>query len=479
MRYINSPSVFCCNDFQIERAMNDYSRMRRLHRAAPLAAVTLGMLGGVLAGCLPDRGPTAPVSIERPNPKYMSPGSGELIVPRVAPVRMAFTEPMDLNTFPGHFVLRDFSGIAVSGSFSAHDTSVLFLPTQQLQPSALYEATLRGRVRNARNMTVQLNNEPVFDDTTLLMTTWFYTEGAYSDNGFFPVYLRDRKEEKVRFFGHLDSALTTAPTPGAPEGMAVTADGSWIYVAGTTQDNVLVVNTQTAVVDKAISVAQYPSAVAAYGTTVAVISINGRALTKIDAGSQTVSSTASLTFYPARLAVSNDGATLFTFDQVTRDLVLLRESDGTVIKRVAGAFTQLVAGDIVVDGSSGLVYVCDAKGLKIKSTDAAGSAFQTVRTFGAGIEPVALAFSPTIPGEYYVAAGKFMFKCALSDAVPLDTLALSAAVKSVAVVPSGDILYATYGSDVVIVDARTFTLLKDIQLTSSGLEGVLVGPNKK
>jgi YVTN family beta-propeller protein len=392
---------------------------------------------------------------------------------------MAFSEPMDLGTFPGHFSLRDHAGNEVSGSFSSSDTTVFFLPQQQLSPATLFTATLRGGVRNTRGMTVQLNNEPVFEDSSILMNTWFYTEGGYSENGFYPVYIRDRKEEKIRIYGHLDVPVATVQGLGAPEGMALTPDGSRLYIASTTRDSVMIVNTQGFTVSKVFPVAQYPSSVAAFGTKVYVISINGRTLTRIDAGTESVTDAIPLNFYPARLAVSNDGATLFTLDQVTRDLVLLRESDGTVIKRLAGAFTQLVAGDIVVDRSSGLVYVCDAKGLKIKSTDATGSAFQTVTSFSAGVEPVALAFSPTVSGEYYVAAGKNIFKCNVASSIPLGTLAVSAVAKSVAVVPSGDVLYATHGATVVIVDVKTFTLLEEMQLTSTGLEAALAGPNKQ
>jgi YVTN family beta-propeller protein len=442
------------------------------------AAIMLLAFGGGLAGCLPDREPTAPVSIERPDPRLMSPAPGSLVVSRATSVRMMFSDPMDVGTFPGKFTLRDLAGNEISGGFSAADTSVIFLPQQQLSPSTVYQAALRGRVRNIRGMTIQLNNEPVEDDTSTLMSTWFFTEGSYSENGFYPVFIRDRKEEKVRIYGNLDSPVATVSGLGAPEGMATTPDGSRLYIASTTHDSVVIVNTQNYTAERVLPVAQYPSGVAASGSTVYVISINGRTLTKIDIGSEAVTAQIPLNFYPARLAVSSDGATLFTLDQVSRELVLIRESDGAVIKRVAGAFTQLVSGDIMVDQSGGLLYICDAKGLKIKSTDATGSVFQTVRSFGAGVEPVSMAFSPTVSGEYYVAAGKNIFKCNLADPSPLDTLAVSAAAKSVAVVPSGDVLYGTYGSSVVIVDTKTFTLLEEIQLSSSGLEGVLAGPNK-
>jgi galactitol-specific phosphotransferase system IIC component len=62
--------------------------------------------------------------------------------------------------------------------------------------------------------------------------------------------------------------------------------------------------------------------------------------------------------------------------------------------------------------------------------------------------------------------------------VARDTLTLAGALRGIAVLPTGDLLYATFNTSIAIVDARTLTLLREITLASTGLEGVLASPQK-
>jgi len=394
-------------------------------------------------------------------------------------VRLLFNEGMNAETFYGHFTLSDESAHLVPGSFVGADTTVVFMPSQPLAPATVYSGVLRGRIRDAQNISIALEGTPILDDTTVIMTTWFYTEGDYSQNGLHHIFMRDKKEGKVRVIGQFDSELATVPGFGAPEGMALSSDGMHLFVSSTSKDSVYSINTQTNSIETGFRVAAYPSSMTAYGNYVYVISINGRALTKINASSLTVERQTTLTFYPARLAISPDGTTLYTIDQVTRDLVLIRESDGVVTKRLANAVsTQVVTGDLVVDGATGNVYICNSKGLNIKVTDAAATSFTTFMTFAAGVEPLGFALTPGNSGVFFVAAGKTVQRGTLARPDSVSSVVFPGAVRAISVVPTGDILYATQSLSVVILDARTLALLKEIAVTSSGIEGILPSTTK-
>jgi YVTN family beta-propeller protein len=414
--------------------------------------------------------------MRRPLAVTIDPAASTLAVPRAATVTMRFDERMDAASFAGRFVLHAPGGTSVPGAFQARDTSVIFTPTLPLEASTIYRAVLHGGVRDLQGNTIQLNSVPVFDDTTAILSSWFFTEGPYAQGGFPHVYVRDRKEGSVRVIGHLDAEEQVIGAFTAPEGMALTADGATLFVSNTGANRVEVISTATNAVVTSIPVAEYPSSMAMTGDALWVISINGRTLTRIDLATRAVAAATPLTFFPGKLAVANDGQTLYTLDQSTRDLVLLRAGNGTVIKRLAGAVTQLVIGEIAVEPGSGTVFVCNARGLNVRTTDAAGTALQTLHAYATGMEPAAVAFGPSGSGTHYVAAGKSLI--AYDGTAARDTLTLAGALRGIAVLPTGDLLYATFNTSIAIVDARTLTLLREITLASTGLEGVLASPQK-
>jgi YVTN family beta-propeller protein len=430
------------------------------------------------AGCLPEREPTAPVEIQRPEPKSIEPAAASLVVPRTTSVTMRFDDRMDPASFTGRFVLRPLFGMPATGELRVQDTVVTFLPTLPLESGTVYEASLRGSVRDANGNTLQMNSVPVLDDTTLILSTWFYTEGDYSSGGYHRVYLRDRKEGNVRVYGTLDSLETTVGGFTAPEAMALSPDGSLLFLSNTGADRVDVVNTATNTPAGQITVPDYPSSMAVSGGSLWVICINARRLVRIDIAARTVSSNLPLTFFPGRLAVSPDGQTLYTIDQTSRDLVLLRASDGGVIKRLANAVTQIVVGELIVHPVTGDVYVCNTRGPNIRRTDGAAGSFQTLHSYGTGWEPATLVFDPAGNSEYCVAAGRSVIKYAAGSDTPVDTVSFAGSVKSLTVIPTGELLYLTSNVSVVIVDVRTLTVLEEIQLASSGIEGLLSSPQK-
>lgn len=414
---------------------------RRFLRRAPAVVVALA-LGGL--HCLPDREPTAPVEIARPMVLQIQPGPGSVVVPSGGSIRMVFDDVMDISSFDGRFFLRDFSGAIVPGSFRGEDTTVLFTPSQPLAPSTVFTAELLGGVRDKNGNTIQLESVPVYSDTSTLLSTWFYSEGRYSQNGFSRLYLRDRKEGSVRVFGTFDSLLTTVGGFTNPEGMALSPDGGLLFVSNRTASRVDVMNTATNAVVASLGTAAGPSTIVTHGDTAYILCVDasGRAaLSKIGIAALDTAARVPLAFPGAKLAISSDGQTLYSLDQARRDLVLFRPGDGSIIRRLANAVsTSIITGDLVVNPQTGNVYVCNAKGYNVKMTDAAATAFQTVATFpggAAGSEPVALAFDPTGLSLYAVAAGKWIITYEAATNTPSDTLAFDESPKALCIMPSG------------------------------------------
>lgn len=430
------------------------------------------LLLSLTSGCLPNREPTAPTEIDRPVFQSLSPKSGAMAVVTGSTVKMLFNERMDPESFQGQFVLRDAKGVSVSGAFAILDTAVTFSPATPLAEASLYYAVLRGRVRDAQRSSISLNlgGEPILDDTTLIDSAWFYTEGNYSKSGFYRVYVRDRQSGSVRVFGNLDEPIAQPGGFTAPEGMALSSDGKWLFVSSTNSDSVAVINALQNTISKMLSVGAYPSAMTSIGNYVYVICINGSMLVKINASTQSIDKTFNLGFFPGQLAVSQDGGTLYTIDQVTRDLVLINASDGVVAKRVPNGATQVVKGELNMHPASGRVFVCDALGHKVMTFAPNATAFQTVQTFTNSVEPLMAAFDAS---SYFIAAGKTIYRYDLNSNVLIGSISFTGTVKSVAVLPSYDLLYATVNSNVAIVDIGTMTGLREIGLPSSGIESVI------
>lgn len=429
----------------------------------------------IFTQCTKDREPTAPTEIERPKSLAIIPVEGDLAIPLNSKVSMIFDEPMDISTFPGHFFLRDLMGNNIEGTFSSVDSIVLFTPNTPLNKSSFYFAELRGRVRDINRNSIQLNNEPVLDDTTLLLSTWFYTEGDYSNGGFYNIYVRDKKDGRIIFLRDLDSVTVPITSLNSPDGLTISDDGNYLIICNTNLNEVIIASAQDGTILNKITVANNPTSCSAMGDYAYVVSVNGRAISKINLITQSLESSYSLTFFPGKLAVSADGNTLYTFDQVTRDLVLINSGNGSIIKRVRNAFTNIVVGEIRVDKTTGNVYVCDSRGRKVKVTDSAGNNLQDYVSFAVGIEPIDIIF---FENNAFIIAGNSVYKYDKVSATLLNTMSFTTGVKSLCIVPTGEIMYLTLATTVAIIDNNTARLLKELDLVSTGINTIISNTKK-
>ncbi len=436
--------------------------------------LALAVFALLQAGC-PNREPVAPVEITRPKEKAIIPAAGTLAVPLDASIQFQFTEPMSLPSFTGRVLLQSIGGSPLPGSCSQVDSTVFFKPDAPLVKATLYSVELRGGIRDARMNTIEVNSTGAFSDTVVVTSTWFFSAGDYSIGGFNPLYLRDRKEGSLRSFTRLDSLTGSVSGFSAPEDAVVTPDGRYVVVANTGKNEVAFVDATSLALEKTVAVAANPSQVKVAGGYLYVVSVNGKAISKINLQTQTIDAKFTTSFFPGKLALNPDGSVLYTIDQIKRDLVLINTTTGDVIKTLPAVVDKLILGEIRTDPYGGSLYICNAKGLNVKRSDAGGTAPQTLYTFPAGSEPIDIAFSAE---SHYVAAGKSLYKYDAASGSPIASTTFATACKSVTAAPTGDVLFVTLATSMAILDARSLSLLSEVPLASSGIESVVVNPVK-
>jgi hypothetical protein len=158
-----------------------------------------------ISSCIDERMPPEPVEINRPEFVKFDPVDGDgLNVSLNSTIQAHFNEQMDLNTFPGNFIVEGISG-EIKGTFSygASDTIVVYSPLTNYQEAEVYTVTISGAVKDINgNSWIS----PVEDEVT--NSTWFFTQGQYSEQGFPYVFVRDKtSKNQIYRTGNLNSYI--------------------------------------------------------------------------------------------------------------------------------------------------------------------------------------------------------------------------------------------------------------------------------
>jgi hypothetical protein len=440
-----------------------------------LPALAIMLISLVYNGCMRDREPTAPSPLNRPVMTNNSkPANAELNVPVNSSIKIYFTEKMDVNTLPGNFIVKDNNGETVQGTYSVQDTAAIFTPVAPLKKSSIYHVTLKGRLRDIYRNSISLNGYPVYDDTTEIFSDWFFTEGKYSENGFNPIYIADKSN--LYLFGKLDSIYSTIPySPAIISGAAITKDGSYLLVSIEAKNRVDFINLKTNTLEKSLTVASNPQSIAVSNDYAYVVCVNGKAIEKIKISTKISEATFGLSFYPGKIAISNDGNTLFTLDQSSKDLVIL-DANGTVINKVTNAYTLPATGELKTDENNRL-FICDTKGYKL-SVATQGASYNDLAaaySFPSKISPVNIDFDDNY---LYAAAGNSIYKLDKQTFALINQITFSTAVKSLTIIPSKDLLYAITSTICIVVDLNSFSKIKEIVPGGANLQ-IVIGSSQK
>jgi len=184
-----------------------------------------------------------------------------------------------------------------------------------------------------------------------------------------------------------------------PQGVAVTPDGTKVYVTNYGGSDVSVVDTATKTVTGTITVGSYPYDVAITpdGTTAYVTNHGSASVSIIDTATDTVTGTITPGDYPAGVAISPNGTRLYVTRYGNGSLVVIDTATNTVIADVsmgASAYSSSVA--VTPDGT--LAYVTNSG---LGNVTAINTATNTVvATISVGSSPFDVAISPDSTTAY-------------------------------------------------------------------------------
>jgi hypothetical protein len=427
----------------------------------------------ILSSCMQDREPTAPTPVTRPAlTNNYQPGNGQLSVARNALLKIFFTNQMDVNTISDRLFLEDNNGNKIAGTYSSEGTAAVFTPSQPLNSSSIYKFSLKGRVRDIYGNSIYYNGGAVLNDTTVLLSGWFYTEGGYSEGGFNRVYAADKT--KIFVIDSVNSPAGTIESAGIITGSSITGDGLYLLASIGSSNKVDFINLQTKQVETELTVSANPQMIAVHGNYAYVICVNGKAVEKINLSARTKEAAFAMDFFPGEIAVSNDGNRIYTIDQQKKDMVVIDASNGAVITRVAGVVTSFANGKLKAD-DNGRVFICDVKGNKLNVIDANNN-LATAFEFSSG-GPANVCFDNNY---IYAAAGSSVYRLDKQSfaAGSSGIISFPVPVKSLTAVPSGDILYVITNTAAYIIDIGSFTVLAEIELASTALQEIICSPTK-
>ena len=189
-----------------------------------------------------------------------------------------------------------------------------------------------------------------------------------------------------------------------PQGIAVTPDGSKVYVTNYGGDNVSVISTATKTVIGTVDVGSYPYDVAITpdGTTAYVTNHRSASVSIIDTATDTVTGTITPGDYPAGVAISPNGTRLYVTRYGNGSLVVIDTATNTVIADVtigASAYSSSVA--VTPDGTH--AYVTNSG---LANVSAISTATNTVvATISVGSSPFDVAISPDSTTAYVTNSG--------------------------------------------------------------------------
>jgi len=286
----------------------------------------------IFNACIPDRMPSAPEEIERPGFVQIELGDTNLNVALNNQIKMYFNEPMDLNSFPTNVFVESVSG-RIEGSFSygESDTIVIFTPLTNYKPAEYYSVMLKGGVRDKHgNSMISPNEEDI------PVTSWFFTSGDYSNNGFPFVFIRDKSNRnKIYRVGELNVFLDSLILPGSIDfqtsALEIEPNSDNLYVVNlkSTEGLVTVINPNTFSVISQLPVGLGPTNIEFGNQKGYVTNSSAKSFSVIDINSLSTESTFIFPdgFRPKDVSYSTSKNNLYFYNTTNSDLKIVNAND--------------------------------------------------------------------------------------------------------------------------------------------------------
>ena len=325
--------------------------------------------------CLPDRMPPAPVEIQRPVfATFDTVGGSGINVPLNSIITMKFNEQMDLNTFPSNFVVES-SGGKVDGTFKygAADTIIQYTPIDNYKPAEYYTATLKGGVMDIHGNSMI---SPVKSDEP--QSTWFFTSGKYSQNGYPLVFIRDKADKKIIYrVGEINAYKDSLILPGAEDyqnsQIAVDPLMDYLYVVDlkTTTGVVSIINPQTMSLVNQVQVGFGPTSIVFSDDKAFVTNTFEKSFSVISLNSQSLDQTVTFSdgFTPQGVAYSKSSQKLFFYSLTLPSIEIVDANNYQDAHQLINIADKKFL-DIQATPDGNQIYLTEAKSSKVLILDA-------------------------------------------------------------------------------------------------------------
>jgi len=221
------------------------------------------------------------------------------------------------------------------------------------------------------------------------------------------VYVTNTGSNTVSVINALTNTVSATINVGqTPQGVAVSPDGSRVYVSNGNSSTVSVINTANNMVVSNIAVGSNPWGVKVNpnGTEVYVTNNASNTVSVISTATNAVIATIAVGLNPAGLTTSPDGSTLYVANYVSRSISVISTSNNLVITTIsAGCATNEIA--ISPDGAA--LYVADYSYGSVEVFDTATNYLSATIT-GVGTEPESLFVTPDGREVYVTNADDFV-----------------------------------------------------------------------
>lgn len=286
----------------------------------------------IFFACLKDRMPPAPVEIDRPSFVQFRVNEPNINVALNNQVMMYFNEPMDLNSFSSNLTVESVSG-KIEGTFSygESDTIVIYTPLTNYQPAEYYQVTLTGGVKDVHG-----NSMISPTDEDVPFTSWFFTSGDYSNDGFPYIFVRDKSNRNViyrvgKLNSYIDSLILPAPDDYQTSSLEVEPNSDNLFVVNlkTTEGLVTVINPNTFSTITQLSVGLGPTNIDFANQKAYVTNPSDKSFSVIDLNSLTTESTFVFPdgFRPKDVVFSSLKNSLFFYNTTNFDLKVVNADD--------------------------------------------------------------------------------------------------------------------------------------------------------
>ena len=241
-----------------------------------------------------------------------------------------------------------------------------------------------------------------------------------------------------------DTVIDTISVGGAPWDMAVTPDGSHVYVCNSNDGTVSVIQTSNNTVIDTISVGDTPWGVAVTpdGSHVYVSNSNDGTVSVIQTSNNTVIDTISVGAIPSGVAVTPDGSHVYVANTYGDTVSVIQTSNNTVIDTISVGNMPLCVA-VTPDGN--YAYLTHYYSDTVSIVSVIQTSNNTViDTISVGDEPGGVAVTPD--GSHVYVANNFGDTVSViqtSNNTVIDTISVGNAPFGVAVTPNGSYVYVS------------------------------------